>query len=106
MFFEPKAKKKTREFVKYINFLSQTCSNEYIDTFGLTKRQLLQKFITETEEYIKYNEWGVGLEHILVQLYEVEFTIDEKAIQLAKDALHECGFELDKWKIIDELKAK
>ena len=105
MFFEPKAKKKTREFVKHINFLSQTCSDEYLDAFGLTKRHLLQKFIAESEEYIKYNEWGVGLEHILVQFYEIRFTIDEKSVQLAKNALQECGYSLKDWSFIDELKA-
>lgn len=106
MFFERKAKKKCREFVKYINFLSQTCSAEFITDFGRTKKELIQKFVIETEEYIKHNEWGVGLEHLLVNLYKIEFSIDEKALQLAKDALQECGYNLDEWKFIDELRSK
>jgi hypothetical protein len=102
--FESKAKRKIKELVKQIGFLSQNCSEKFIEAFGLTEKQAVEKFIADTEEYIEYNEWGLGLETLLENLYEISFSLDEKAIQLAKEALQACEFDLEKWKFIDELK--
>lgn len=104
MIFEPKAKRKTQELVKYIDSLSQKASDRFVEDFGLTEKQLVQKFIADTEEYLVYDEWGVGLENLLENLYEISFPLDEKALLLAKEALTECGMNLEQWRFIGKLK--
>ncbi len=104
MIFEPKAKKKTIELVKHVGYLSEGATDRVIEAFGLTEKQLVHKFIADTKEYIEYNEWGVGLENLLENLYEISFPLDEKTLLLAKEALRECGMNLERWKFIEELK--
>lgn len=44
----------------------------------------LKKFTADTEDLIDHNEWGVGLENLLNDLYEIEFPLDRKAVDLAR----------------------
>lgn len=66
----------------------------------------MKKYLNDTYDLIEKDEWGIGLENLLTNLYEIDFNIDQKTIELAFDALESCGFKLDKWKFIEELKTK
>ena len=102
--FDSKAKIKTRNFLRYvIQELGQNSSDRIVDGFQSTEKERIEKFSADTEDLINQNEWGVGLENLLNNLYEIDFVLDKKAIDLAKDALKECGINFNKWKFIEEL---
>jgi hypothetical protein len=101
--FESKAKITIKEFLRYIQVLSQNASDRIVDGFQETEKELIKRFIADTEELIDYNEWGVGLENLLSNLYEIEFPLDKKAIDLAKVAVKECEMNYDEWMFIEEL---
>jgi len=64
---------------------------------------LIKQFISDTSDFIEHNEWGVGLENLLTNIYEIEFPVDKKAIDLAKDAIKECKMDYNDWTFIEEL---
>jgi len=101
--FEPKAKLKTKEFLRHIKVLGQDSSDKVIDGFQETEKELMQKFIADTQDLIDHNEWGVGLENLLSNLYEIEFPLDRKAVDLAKDVIKECKMDFGQWTFIEEL---
>lgn len=63
----------------------------------------IREFTGDTWDLIKNNEWGVGLENLLSNIYEIDFTIDEKAVDLAKYAILECKINYNDWIFIGEL---
>jgi hypothetical protein len=101
--FESKAKIKTRNFLRHIELLGQNSSDRIVDGFQETEKELLKQFTAETSDLIEHNEWGVGLENLLTNIYEIEFTVDKKAVELAKDAIEECGLDYSDWTFIEEL---
>jgi hypothetical protein len=101
--FEPREKIKTRDFLRHIQVLGQNSSDRIVDGFQETEKELIKKFTTETEDLINHNEWGVGLENLLNNIYEIEFTLDKKAINLAKDAIKECKMDYKDWTFLEEL---
>jgi hypothetical protein len=101
--FESKGKIKTRDFLRHIQVLGQNSSDRIVDGFKETEKALIKKFTTETEDLINDNEWGVGLENLLDNIYEIEFTLDKKAIDLARDAIRECKMKYEDWAFIEEL---
>ncbi len=98
-----KAKIKTREFLRHIQVLGQNSSDRIVDGFEKTEKELINKFTADTEELMNHNEWGVGLENLLNSLYEIEFRLDMKAVDLAIGAIAECKLDYKKWKFIEEL---
>jgi hypothetical protein len=52
---------------------------------------------------VEYNEHGVGLENLLENMYEISFTIDQTGLDLAKEAIKECGMNYQEWSVIEEL---
>jgi len=100
---DTKAKLKTENFVRYIETLGQNASDKLIEGFQRTERELINQFTTDTWDLIKNNEWGVGLENLLTNIYEIDFTLDKRAIDLAKEAIDECGMKYNDWTFIEEL---
>ncbi len=100
---DSKAKIKTRDFLRHIQVLEQNASDRIVDGFQATEKELIKKFTIETEDLIDHNEWGIGLENLLSNLYEIEFPLDRKAVDLAKDAIKECKMNYDDWTFIEEL---
>ncbi|MBO9700352.1 MAG: hypothetical protein J7604_09105 [Sporocytophaga sp.] len=101
--FESKTQIKTRNFLGHIKLLSQNSSDRAVEGFQKTEKELIKQFISETSDFIDHNEWGTGLENLLDNLYEIGFTIDQKGIDLIKDAIQECGMEYKDWIFIEEL---
>jgi hypothetical protein len=101
--FESKGETKTRDFLKHIELLGQNASDRLVIGFQKTERELLHEFIADTKELIEHNEWGVGLENLMNNLYEIDFKVDSRAIDLARAAIQACEMNYDKWKFIDEL---
>ena len=99
-------KTKTIAFVNHIEELAKDSSNRIIDGFDETENELMKKFIADTKELIDYNEWGVGLENLITNLYEIDYKIDNKAVELAKQALDACNMDFDQYSFIEELKNK
>ncbi|WP_289055984.1 hypothetical protein [Carboxylicivirga marina] len=101
-----KGKIKTQEFVDHLGSLLPLAHTNLIDGFKENQRELLKKSLDDANSLIENNEWGIGLENLLTNLYEIEFNIDNKTVKLAFDALKSCGFKLEEWKFIEELKSK
>ena len=100
---EPKAKTKTRNFLRHIELLGQNSTDRIVEGFEATEKELIKQFISDTSDFIEHNEWGVGLENLLTNIYEIEFPVDKKAIDLAKDAIKECKMDYNDWTFIEEL---
>jgi hypothetical protein len=94
---ESKAKIKTKNFLRYIELLGQTRPDRMVEGFQGTEKELIRQFTTDTLDLIEHGEWRVGLENLLTNIYEIEFTVDKIAIELAKDAIKECGMDLGNW---------
>ncbi len=101
--FESKGKIKTRDFLRHIEFLGQNSSDKVVDGFQRTEKELIKDFTTDTADLIDRNEWGIGLENLLNNIYEIEFTLDRKAVDLAKDAVEACEMKHENWAFIEEL---
>ncbi len=101
--FDSKAKIKTRDFLRHIEVLGQNSSDRIVEGFQETEKELINKFTADTDDLIDHNEWGVGLENLLSNLYEIKFPLDRKAVDLAKDAINECEMDYDEWTFIEEL---
>ena len=99
----PKSKTKTQNFLRHIELLGQNSSDKVVDGFKETEKELLKQFIADTADLIQHNEWGVGLENLLTNIFEIQFTLDETAVELAKDAIRECGMDYNDWTFIEEL---
>ena len=82
------------EFVKQIEALSKTSDKkDYVedrDSCGsYLKHSYLDNLITETRELMKYEEYKIALEMLLDNLDEVSIVLDEKIINLARQAFGE-----------------
>jgi hypothetical protein len=100
---ESKGKIKTKNFLRHLETLGKNSSDRLVDGFQKTERELLRQFTADTSDLIEHDEWGVGLENILTNIYEIGFIIDKKAIELAKDAITECKMDYKEWTFIEEL---
>lgn len=103
---ENNSEKYTIEFVNYIECLSTTASTNSIAETGYNEKAYLEKLVKDAREYIKYNEWIVGLEILLDNLYEVDYKIDKKYLEIAKNALKATNNKelIEKYNWVDELK--
>ena len=101
--FDSKAKIKTRDLLRHIQTLGQNSSDRIVFGFQETEKELITKFTVDTEDLINHDEWGVGLENLLNNLYEIEFSLDRKAVDLAKDTIKECEMDFEQWTFIEEL---
>ncbi|MBS1507054.1 MAG: hypothetical protein JSS79_10450 [Bacteroidetes bacterium] len=101
--FDTKAKRKTIDFLKHVRVLEQNSTDRIVKGFEKTEKELINEFIVECAEFIDFNEWGVGLEILLDNINEIQFTLDRKAIDLARAAIVECGMNYDDWRFIESL---
>jgi len=69
-----------------------------------TEKAFLNRIIADTRLLMENNEYVVGLENLISNLYEVEFKIDEKGIQLVKESIKSCGLDYNDWRFVEELK--
>ena len=83
--------------------MGQDSSDKVVAGFQGKEKELMLNFIADTEPLVDHNEWGVGLGNLLNNLYEIEFPLDRKAIDLARDAIKECELDYNKWSFIEEL---
>lgn len=100
---ESKGKTKTRDFLRHIEILGEDSSDRVVVGFQETEKELIKRFKTDTSDLIEHSEWGVGLENLLTNIYEIGFKLDDKAINLAKDAIEGCGMDYNDWTFIEEL---
>lgn len=98
-----KAKIATTILLRHIRLLGQNSTDRIVEGLQQTEKELIKKFTDDTLDLIEHNEWGIGLENLLDNIYEIEFTIDKKAIELAKNAIKECGMDYRDWDCIEEL---
>jgi len=94
------------EFLRHIEALGQQSPDRSVKGFRgeETEKEFIRKIISDTWELIEHNEWGVGLENLLSNLYDINFKVDGKAIELAKTAIEICKMNYEDWKFIEELK--
>ncbi|SKC78932.1 hypothetical protein SAMN05660236_3837 [Ohtaekwangia koreensis] len=101
--FGYKEKIATKKFVSHIELLAQRRSDRDIIGYQKTEKELMREFIFSTRELVEYNEHGVGLENLLENIYEISFTIDQTGLDLAKEAIKECGMSYQEWSVIEDL---
>jgi len=94
---------RTKEFVRYIETLSKNASDRIVAGFEDSQKEIMERYLVDTWDLIKHNESVIGLENLLNNIYEVDFKIDKKAIELAKAAIQEWGMDYEKWKFIEKL---
>jgi hypothetical protein len=101
--FEAKARVKTLNFLQHIEHLQQKSCDRIIDGFQETEKELIHKFTKEARDLINHNEWALALENLLVNMNEIDFSIDNAAIDLAKEALEACGMDYREWTFVENL---
>jgi hypothetical protein len=89
---ENKVMKKVKEFINEIKIIQQQL-----------KVENLEKFIKDSEDLIENNEFGIALENLLTNLYEFEFRLNQKQINIAKEAIKKMNWKWEDWKFIQEL---
>jgi hypothetical protein len=63
----------------------------------------MKEFTNDSLSLIEHGEWGIGLKNLRTNIYEIEFAIDKKAVELAKEAIEKCGMVYKDWTFIEEL---
>jgi hypothetical protein len=104
--FESKGKRKTKELLKHIEILGHDSSDRIVYGFRghETEMTFINEVIRDAWDLIEHNEWGVALDMVLNNLYEIHFRLDDKAVVLAKDAITACEMNYEEWKWIEELR--
>lgn len=68
-----------------------------------SQKELMINFLADAKEHSEYNEWGLAMENLLENIYEIDFKVDTTTIQLAKAAFKECQMDYSKFTFIEEL---
>lgn len=76
----------TVEIIDHLDAICHSASDRMV-TDTSTEKEYLAFLVREAREYVVYNEWFVGLELILVQLYEIDYKLDAHYIELAHKAI-------------------
>ena len=72
-------KLKTRKIIELLKSLShKNLNKDQIDS--------LNKIIMDTEEFVNYNEWRVGLECMCENLYEYSIPLTKEVVDQIKEA--------------------
>ncbi|MBX7226946.1 MAG: hypothetical protein K1X55_13010 [Chitinophagales bacterium] len=93
--FKSSGKKAVEQLIKHIDFLSQKS--------GDTQKDLMRKFLADAKEHNDYGEWGLAMENLLQNLYEIDFKIDTITVELAKEAFKKCQMDYTEYIFIEEL---
>ena len=75
-----KGKNKTLEIVQELKLILKN------PDLNLDQKEKLDKIIKDTIEFIKYNEWGVGLECMSDNLYEFSIPLNQEIVNKTKEA--------------------
>jgi hypothetical protein len=81
--------------IEHIDLLSQKSTD--------TKRDLMIKFVVDAKVHIENNEWGLAMENLLDNIYEIDFKVDSTTIELTKTAFKECQMDYLKFAFIEKL---
>ena len=80
------------EFINQLENLSKTVSREDFikDRFGThSKAHVLEYYVLQARRLTKYGEYTIVLEDLLSNLDEVSITLDERTIDIARQAFGE-----------------
>jgi len=80
------------EFISQIENLSKTIRSDDLvrNRFGTySKVHVLEHLVLQARRLIEYGEYAIALENMLSNLDEVPITLDEKTINLARQAFGE-----------------
>jgi len=80
------------EFIAQIEGLSKSCGKDdsVIDRYGVhQKADVLKSYVSAAKDLVKYGEYLIALENILDNLAESSILLDEKVINLARQAFGE-----------------
>ena len=93
MLLNNNGKEKVIEFLNLLKSRNQKLNDERVE-----------RFLKEAFELVENNEYGVGLENILENLYEFGINLNQKQITTAKEAIQKMNLNWEEWKFIENLK--
>ncbi len=73
-------KRMTQEIIQDLEIILEK------ENLDLEQKQSLEMIIMDTQEFVKYNEWIVGLECMLDNIYEYSIPLTKELVQKMKDA--------------------
>ena len=84
-------KKQTIEFINQIELMAEDANagkmlNSIIETCD--EKIFIQNLVINARELIEYNEWLIALENTIDNMYEFDFTLDSKLVDLGIEALN------------------
>lgn len=100
--------KNTIDFIDQLEIFAKTVDEKDLvsDSLGeYNAKEYLNTIVYEARDLIKYNEWIITLEVSLDNLFEVHYQLNDKTIDLAKNALvsaskyHEWAKELEEMRM-------
>jgi hypothetical protein len=93
--FKSSGQKAVERLIAHIDLLSQKS--------GDTQKDQMIKFLADAKEHNDYNEWGLAMENLLENIYEIDFKIDLTTVELTKTAFKECQMDYSKFTFIEKL---
>lgn len=90
-----RGQKAVEQLLNHIDLLSKRSPKREND--------LVTKFLAEAKEQNEFYEWGLAMENLLVNIYEIDFPIDTTTLELTKIAVKECQMDYSKFAFIEEL---
>jgi len=58
-----------------------------------TENESYNKILQDTQDLIEHDEWGIALENLIDNLYQIGFRVDKTSIDLAKQAIEVCRLD-------------
>ena len=81
--------------IEHIDQLSQKSAD--------TQKNLMAKLLVDAKEHNEHNEWGLAMENLLDNIYEIDFKLDTTTIELTKTAFKECKMDYSNFIFIEKL---
>lgn len=93
--FKSSGKKAVEQLIKHVDLLSQKSAD--------IQKDLVTKYLADAQENVDHNEWGLAIEMLLENIYEIDFKIDLTTIELTKTAFKECEMDYSQFAFIEKL---
>ena len=93
--FKSSGQKAVERLINHIDLILKNSANG--------QKDLMTKFLADAKETNEYNEWGLAMENLLDNIYEIGFKVDVTTIELAKLAIKECQMDYSKFTFIEKL---
>lgn len=93
--FKSSGQKAVERLITHIDLISQ----KTVDS----QKNAMAKFLEDAKIQNDYNEWGLAMENLLENMYEIDFEIDSTTVELAKTAFRECQMDYTKFIFIEKL---